>query len=84
MNKQNSIGDNYDLWKAVVNSYVYKIIRTRTDDIPIDLKRLYKKNYHPYTAAVLVILKSNEYKTNKIYNSFVIPYESKLIIVELN
>ena len=84
MFKQETFKNNYDIWKSIVDQHVYKIIRIKSDAITIDLKRLFKKNYHPYTAAILAILQTEQYKTNNIYSSFVIPYNSKIVIVDLD
>jgi hypothetical protein len=82
MNRNKKISTEYNIWKAVVSSYVYKIIRTPVDNINIDLFKLYLNNYHPYTSSIIAVLRSDEYKQGKIYCSFIIPYENEIVIVE--
>ena len=74
---------NYFDWKILVHQYINKIITCTVDDIKIDLLNLYLNNYHPYTAAIIAILQTDQYKQNKFNRSFVIPYSTELVIVEV-
>ena len=81
MSKINYNNQDFLLWKANVSSYVFKIIKRLPEEINIDIKNLYKENYHPYVAAVMLVLESVEYKKNVFYHDFVIPYRNKVVIV---
>lgn len=70
----------YIKWKKSVLNNIYKIIRNIPNYIENELEDLYKSKYHPYTASIIIILKTEEYKKGKIYHSFVIPYNSKIVI----
>lgn len=73
---------NYKIWCLKVNGIIHKIMRKKIK-ITYDLSKLYKNNYHAYTAAIYNIIESDEYKNNKVYEDFVIPYENKIVIVKI-
>jgi hypothetical protein len=76
---------DYLFWRSQVFNYLFKIIRKIPNDFDnIELETLYEDNYHPYVACVMCILESKDIDTKKIYESFVIPYENKIVIVEKN
>ena len=58
-------------------------IRNIPNYIENELENLYESKYHPYTASIIIILKTKEYKEGKIFHSFVIPYNSKIIIYNI-
>jgi hypothetical protein len=71
---------DFIIWKATVSAYVYKIIHKMPDEMNINMLDLYNEDYHPYVAAVMVILESDEYKNHKFYHDFIIPYKDKVVI----
>ncbi len=74
----------YDLWKNLVETFFYKITHISPNDISVDLEKLYSNKFHPYTAAVVCILKSDSYKKKKFFHSFVIPYEHEIIVMDIH
>ena len=73
------------LWKTEFTFYLYKIIKKTPEELKhklnINIDKLYEENYHPYVAATLVIIKTDEYKKKEFYHDFVIPYQEKILIV---
>jgi hypothetical protein len=80
----NNTDKKYEIWKETVANYIYKIIKLSPDNINIDLFKFYLTNYHPYTTAIIAILKTEEYKKGLFHHSFVIPYEHQILIIEKN
>jgi hypothetical protein len=74
------LNQDYEKWKSSLNKYIYRIIRRKIEDMNVDLEHLYFKNFHPYIAAIMVILDTKEYKERKFYDDFVIPYHNRIVI----
>lgn len=74
---------NFNVWKFHVLEYITKIVDI-TDSLEYylehELEKLYHDSYHPYIAAVIMVLKSDNFKEGNIKQSFVAPYEHKILI----
>lgn len=79
----NYLLNDYDIWKKQVNKYTLKILNKYTDDLPdLDFRYFFNKLYHPYLVSILCILQSNEFRNGKIFNSFIIPINNKIILIK--
>lgn len=76
--------DRFNEWRIAVINNLSKIIKNIPNNIDIELTKLYNNCYHPYTAAIILVLKSDDYKKGNIISSFVIPYDTKVIIYMVN
>jgi len=75
---------NYKLWKTTVNKYIKKILHKDSDEInDIDYRYYFNLNYDPYLVSILSILQSREFLDGLIYESFIIPFKNKTILVKL-
>ena len=80
----NNYKNNYNLWKNKVNNSIKKILHKDSDEInDIDYRYYYNLNYDPYIVSVLSILQSKEFTEGLIYESFIIPFKNKTILVKL-
>ena len=78
------INKNYDEWKEKVNKYIFKILRKNSEEInDIDYRYYYNNNYEPYIVSVLSVIQSQEFTNGLIYESFVVPFKDKTILVKV-
>jgi hypothetical protein len=80
----NNYIEEYNKWKYKVNSYIYKILRKNSEEInDMDYRYYYNNNYEPYIVSVLSIIQSEEFSKGVIYESFVIPFNNKTILIKV-
>ena len=77
--------ETFEQWEITITSYIQKILNISVKYIASNevLQQLYSENKHPYTAAVIIILQSDEYFANKIYNSFIVVYENEIVFINI-
>jgi|SaaInlStandDraft_2_1057019.scaffolds.fasta_scaffold544471_1 hypothetical protein len=79
-----ALNKNYDEWKDKVNNYIFKILRKKSEEInDIDYRYYYNNNYEPYIVSVLSVIQSQEFTNGLIYESFVVPFKDKTILVKV-
>ena len=79
-----NLNKNYDEWKCDVNNYIFKILRKNSEEInDIDYRYYYNNNYEPYIVSVLSVIQSQEFTNGLIYESFVVPFKDKTILVKV-
>jgi hypothetical protein len=77
---------DFSSWCNVVNKYMIRIINKglskKTDYA--NLRKQYESQIHPYYASIKEILKTPQFIYGEFYESFVIPYPDKLMLVVVN
>lgn len=77
---------DFSSWCATVNKYMVRIINkglTRKTDYE-NLRKQYEQQIHPYYASIKEIINTRQFLHGEFYESFVIPYPEKLMLVIVN
>jgi hypothetical protein len=77
---------DFSSWCDTVNKYMVRIINeglTKKTDYE-NLRKQHQQQIHPYYAAIKEIVNTPQYLHGEFYESFVIPYQEKLMLVIVN
>jgi hypothetical protein len=77
---------DFSSWCNTVDKYMTRIINKglskKTDYA--NLRKQYNEHIHPYYASIKEVLKTQQFLYGEFYESFVIPYPDKLMLVIVN